>query len=232
MKKIFLPVILFALSSLACNLVSRTPTAVVESVQPAAPAAAPATATAAQPTVPPTAAPTIVPPESPATPTASLAVSTVDPMSESPVSGGAPFPLVPPVDSNQNGIIEICEAIPAESMQVTLSRSLVGSPQPFQDPAMGDGCAFDFGKDDRAAYFAYIAIGTEKTFTDALANAVRAEPVTSIGDSAFLNYGPDARQLWVRLGDKSILVAIGDEERVDAMLVFGYYLVDYLAHNP
>lgn len=135
--------------------------------------------------------------------------------------------LVPGQDVNGDGAIDICEVIPQSVLESTLGRTLTGLGQPFSDHALGDGCAFDFGKDNEAAYFAYVTIGTEGQFTNALANAVKAEPITTIGDSAFLSYGPDARQLWVRAGKKSALVAIGDRENIPAAIIFARYLVDF-----
>lgn len=134
---------------------------------------------------------------------------------------------VPGQDINGDGKIDICEVIPQAVLESTIGRPLHGAGQLFSDPAMGNGCAYDFGSDNNAAYFAYVTIGTEANINDALANAVNAEPVTTIGDSAFLNYGPDARQLWVRVGQRSVLVAIGDRENIPAAMIFAQYMVDY-----
>jgi hypothetical protein len=131
-------------------------------------------------------------------------------------------------DTNGDGKIDICEAVPASVWEMVMSRPMVGKPTPFKDPAMGDGCAFDFGKDKTAAYFSYVTFATEKQFNDALASAVKAEPVTTIGDSAFLNYGPDARQLWVRSGGKAVMVAIGDQENAGGMVLVAPYLLQAL----
>ena len=146
-----------------------------------------------------------------------------------PTAANALPTLVPAQDANGDGAIDICEVIPQSVLEATMGRILTGPSQPFSDPAQGDGCAFDFGSDSDAAYFAYVTIATEDQFTNALANAVKAEPVTTIGDSAFLNYGPDARQLWVRVGKKAALVAIGDRENIPAALIFARYLVDFAA---
>jgi hypothetical protein len=132
---------------------------------------------------------------------------------------------MPAVDANGDGQIDICEAIPAEVWEMVMGRPQVGDPTPFEDPSLGNGCAFDFGKDAKAAYFSYVTFATEKQFNDALASATRPEPVTTIGDSAFLNYGPDARQLWVRSGDKALMVAIGDQENVEGMMVVAPFLL-------
>ena len=136
--------------------------------------------------------------------------------------------MIPVIDTNGDGTIDICEAVPAEAWEMVMARPQVGEPDPFKDPSLGDGCAFDFGSDAGTAYFSYVTFASEKQFNDALASAVNAEPVTTIGDSAFLNYGPDARQLWVRTGDKAVMVAIGDQENVEGMVVVVPFLL--LAH--
>jgi hypothetical protein len=133
--------------------------------------------------------------------------------------------MMPVIDTNGDGVIDICEAVPAEAWEMVMSRSMVDEPTPFDDPSLGNGCVFDFGKDNTTAYFSYVTFATEKQFNDALASAVNAEPVTTVGDSAFLNYGPDARQLWVRSGDKAVMVAIGDQENVEGMLVVAPFLL-------
>jgi hypothetical protein len=136
--------------------------------------------------------------------------------------------MIPAEDLNGDGKIDICEAIPVEAWEMVIAQSIVGDPAPFDDPSLGKGCAFDFGKDDYATYFSYVTFASEKQFNDALAAADRAEPVTTIGDSAFLNYGADARQLWVRKGDKAVMVAIGDTENVEGMLLLAPYLLKAL----
>ena len=137
--------------------------------------------------------------------------------------------MFPAKDLNGDGKIDICEAIPTEAWEMVVARPMVGDPTPFDDPSLGNGCAYDFGKDDLAAYFSYVTFASEQQFNDALASAVNAEPVTTIGDSAFLNYGADARQLWVRKGDKAVMVAIGDSENVEGMLLVAPYLVQQIS---
>lgn len=140
--------------------------------------------------------------------------------------------LIPVIDTNNDGKIDICESVPVAVWETVMGRSLVGSPTPFQDEALGDGCAFDFGQDSCAAYFAYVTFANEAQFNEALTSATRAEPVTSIGDSAFLNYGADARQLWVRVGNQAVLVAIGDEENVSGMVIVAPYLIQAHQSTP
>lgn len=127
--------------------------------------------------------------------------------------------------------IEVCEIIPQAMLEETLGRALTSPAQPFSDPMLGEGCAYDFGSDGDTAYFAYLALGSERQFQDAFENATQMEIVSSVGDSAFLSYGPDARQLWVRVGDKAVLVAIGDRENIPAAIVFAHYLVEFVKNN-
>jgi len=133
--------------------------------------------------------------------------------------------MIPAIDTNGDGMIGICEAVPTEVWEMVMARLMAGEPTPFQDPSLGDGCAFDFGSDSGAAYFSYVTFASEEQFNDALAYAVNAEPVTTLGDSAFLNYGPDTRQLWVRAGGKAVMVAIGDQENVEGMIVVAPFLL-------
>jgi hypothetical protein len=133
--------------------------------------------------------------------------------------------MMPAIDTNGDGMIGICEAVPTEMWEMVIARPMQGEPTSFQDSSLGDGCAFDFGSEAGAAYFSYVTFASEKQFNDALASAVQAEPVTTIGDSAFLNYGPDARQLWIRAGDKAVMVAIGDQENVEGMMVVAPFLL-------
>jgi hypothetical protein len=222
-KILFVMVVLGMCS--ACNLL---PPAVAEIL--------PAAVSAATQSAPPTAAlPTAMPtlksqPAQAVLPTAAppTDMPTLKSQPAQVASGGNLQPtLVPALDANGDGKIDVCEAIPQVVLEKTLGRKQVGPGQPFQDPSLGDGCAYDFGKDSSAAYFVYVTIASDKQFTAALANAVKAEPVTTLGDSAFLNYGADARQLWVRVGKKAALVAIGDRENVAAALIFAPYLIDF-----
>ncbi len=125
-------------------------------------------------------------------------------------------------------MIDICEAVPVEIWETVMGHSLVGEPAPFQDDQLGNGCAFDFGSDGNTAFFAYASFASEGQFEAALASAVQPEPVTTLGDSAFLHNGPDARQLWVRSGDQAVMVAIGDAENDPGMLSVAPYLLQAL----
>lgn len=142
-------------------------------------------------------------------------------------AAGALPTLAPAQDTDGDGRIGVCEIIPQPVLEEAMGRALTAPGQPFSDPALGEGCAYDFGSDGSAAYFAYVTLASEQQFNNALANAVWAEPVTTIGDSAFLSYGPDARQLWVRAGGKAALVAIGERENIPAAMLFARYLVAF-----
>jgi hypothetical protein len=220
---ILVVIITLVMSSLACGISTSPAT---KSPAPAAQDSSPIpTLASVQSTAAPIITPTVIPQVDEST-------STTTPANESLATVSVPSSetlptLMPVVDTNSDGQIDICEAIPQSVLEETLGRTLSGRGQPFQDTAMGDGCAFDFGYDSNEAFFAYISLASEEQYNAALANAVDAEPVTIIGDSAFLNYGPDARQLWIRVGEKAVLVAIGDRENVPAALIFASYLIDF-----
>lgn len=147
---------------------------------------------------------------------------------QTPAAAASALPtLAPAQDMDGDGQIDVCEIIPQSVLEEAMGRALIAPGQPFSDPALGEGCAYDFGSDGSATCFAYVTLASEQQFNNALANAVRAEPVTTIGDSAFLSYGPDARQLWVRAGGKAALVAIGDRENIPAAMLFARYLIEF-----
>jgi hypothetical protein len=214
---IVLVVLSLAMSTLACSLTSNQKPSTADSVPSTDP-------TSADPSLKEIA------------PTEAALVESL--LNQAEQSGGVPTDvlssipalssIIPAKDLNGDGIIDICEAVPVEAWEMVLARPMVGDPTPFDDSSLGKGCSFDFGKDSEAAYFSYVTFASEKQFNDALASSVKAEPVTTIGDSAFLNYGADARQLWVRKGDKAVMVAIGDMENVEGMLLVAPYLLKAL----
>lgn len=181
-------------------------------------------------TAPATDAPVPASPSNQPSATLGAASPTPAPLTESqPASTADALPtLAPAQDVNGDGQIGVCEIIPQAALETIIGRALTGPAQPFSDPALGEGCAYDFGSEGGAAYFAYVTIASEQQFTGALANAARAEPVTTLGDSAFLSDGPDARLLWVRVGSRAALVAIGDQENIPAAFLLARYLVAFI----
>jgi len=129
---------------------------------------------------------------------------------------------IPPIDIT-GGIdgIDVCAAIPKQVIESARGIPLVSS-QPFgyYDTLGSVGCQYDFGKSaDKEAFFGYVALTPASAYGEQ--PLYLNKDVSGIGDAAFFNNGADARQLWVKLGDKAALVvAFGDvpqEERVLAL---------------
>ncbi len=56
--------------------------------------------------------------------------------------------IIPAKDFNGDGKIDICETVPTEAWEMVVARPMAGNPTPFDDPSLGNGCAYDFGKDE------------------------------------------------------------------------------------
>ena len=97
-------------------------------------------------------------------------------------------------------------------IETALGRKLAGAPQRFEyyDAAGSSGCQYDAGKTSRGdALFAYVALTPPEIYDRQ--PLYQNQAVSGIGDAAYFNNGADARQLWVKVGDKAALVvAIGD----------------------
>jgi hypothetical protein len=103
--------------------------------------------------------------------------------------------------------VDVCKAVPQEDIEAVMGRKLSAMPGPFEyyDTPGSSGCWYDAGKDSTgSAHFAYVA------FTPL--SAYKGEPlymnkdVSGIGQEAYYNNGPDARQLWVKVTDDAALV--------------------------
>lgn len=127
----------------------------------------------------------------------------------SPQSGPTMEPLVL---TGNLADINLCQAIPQAVIEGALGRKLVSAPQRFEyaEAPGSSGCQYDAGKDAGGnALFAYVALTQAAAYDQQPLYQNRA--VSGIGDAAYFNNGADARQLWVKLGDKAaLLVAIGD----------------------
>ncbi len=127
-----------------------------------------------------------------------------------PQPSAAMTPITLPPDLST---LDLCQAVPPAAIETVLGHTLSGAPQRFAyGGASGStGCQYDAGKDARGnARFAYVALTPAAAFDQQPLS--KNVGVAGIGDAAYFNNGPDARQLWVRLGDKAALVvAIGDE---------------------
>lgn len=115
--------------------------------------------------------------------------------------------------------LDLCQAIPPAAVEAVLGEPLAGAPQRFAygDAASSTGCQYDAGADGQGnARFAYVALLPVAAYDQQPPGAT----VSGIGSAAHFSDGADARQLWVKLGDKAALVvAIGDIPNEDGLKV-------------
>lgn len=123
--------------------------------------------------------------------------------------------------------IDLCTAIPQEAMEEALGRSLSESPARFAyyDDVRTSGCIYVAESDpDGEAHFGYVALTPASLYDEQ--PLYLDEPVSGIGDSAYLNNGADARQLWVKVGGgrAAFVVAVGDVPREEQIKKIGMLL--------
>lgn len=122
---------------------------------------------------------------------------------------------------------DICALIPADRIAQILGRDLVGSPAAFDyyEGTTVSGCQWDGGKDGNGnAYFAYAAVLGPDAFT----GFDGAEAIAGLGDEAYAVNGPDAEQIWVRVGnDKAVVAAIGDAPNREGAIELARYMLAF-----
>lgn len=122
---------------------------------------------------------------------------------------------------------EVCALIPAAKVTEILGRDLVSDPAAFDyyEGTTASGCQWDGGKDgDGNAYFAYAAVLSPDTFT----GFDGAEAISGLGDEAYAVNGPDAEQVWVRVGDDKVIVAaVGDAPDREGAIEIARYLLAF-----
>jgi hypothetical protein len=120
--------------------------------------------------------------------------------------------LTPVTISSDLTKIDVCKLIPQEDIEAVMERQLVDPPKPFSyyDANGTSGCMYDGGKDASGnAYFGYVVLTPVSVYDEQ--PLYQNESVSGIGESAYLNNGADARQLWVKIDDKvAFVVAFGD----------------------
>lgn len=109
--------------------------------------------------------------------------------------------------------IDVCQAIPQEDIEAVMGRRLVSPPKRFEyyDAAGTRGCTYDSGKDSAGgAHFGYVVLTPVGVYNNQ--PLYRNVAVSGLGQSAYFNNGADARQLWVKIDDRTaFVVAFGDE---------------------
>ncbi len=123
-------------------------------------------------------------------------------------------PLALPVNLDA---VDLCQAIPQVAVEAALGAPLAGAPQRFAygDATGSSGCQYDAGADSQGnARFAYVAILPVVAYDQQPQDA----PASGIGSAAFFTNGADARQIWVKFGEKAaVVVAIGDVPNEDGL---------------
>jgi hypothetical protein len=110
--------------------------------------------------------------------------------------------------------VDMCQLVPAATMEAVMGRKLAGSPAHFDlyNTPGASGCWYDVGADAlHAAHFGYVVLTPLSTYTGQPLDGEAA--VTGLGKSAYFNNGPNnARQLWVKIDDNNaFVVAFGDQ---------------------
>jgi hypothetical protein len=136
-------------------------------------------------------------------------------------------PIAPIIIGDDLTSIDLCVAIPQEDIEAVMGVTLVQAPSRFTDQIEGaSGCFYKGPTDsDREAHFGYVVL----TPLEAYDNQPLYEnvDVSDIGDEAYLNNGPDARQLWVKLSNKvAFVVAFGDVPNEEGAKAIAKLLVE------
>ena len=124
-------------------------------------------------------------------------------------------PTLEPISLSQGAVrVDLCQLVPAETMEAVMGRKLVASPAHFDyyNTPGASGCWYDVGADAlQTAHFGYVVLTPLAAYTgQPLKNEA---PVTGLGKSAYFNDGAqNARQLWVKIDENNALVvAFGDQ---------------------
>jgi hypothetical protein len=137
----------------------------------------------------------------------------------------APIPLTGDLSK-----VDLCQALPASVFEAALGHKLVSAPKRFEyyDTVGSTGCQYDAGKGSSGdALFAYVALTPPDVYSQQA--LYRNQAVNGIGDAAYFNNGADARQLWVKIGNKAALVvAIGDAPNESGLQTIAGLVVDAL----
>lgn len=104
----------------------------------------------------------------------------------------------------------ICGCVTKAEIEEALESKLSEIPVEINEEYLGGrGCSYLGYKFDGEVHFGYIIFPSPDEF-----DKVRsAKKVEDVGDEAYVLNGPDAQQLWARLDDYYVMIAIGDAPR-------------------
>jgi len=122
------------------------------------------------------------------------------------------LPVAPMVIGADLTAIDLCQAIPKADIEAVMGRKLDGAAEKFTyyDTPGASGCEY-FAKKNTSgeAHFGYIVLTPVEEYANQ--PLYKNVSVSGIGDEAYFNNGADARQLWVKVGNKvAFVVAFGD----------------------
>ncbi len=124
--------------------------------------------------------------------------------------------------------IDLCQAIPKEDIEASMSHKLVRAPQRtnYGDTPGATGCTYDAGKDPSGnAFFGYVVLAPVSLYNTQL--LYKNVDVKGIGQQAYFNNGADARQLWVKVNEKiAFVIAFGDRPNEDGARALAKLLAD------
>jgi len=122
-------------------------------------------------------------------------------------------PIAPITISADLTSIDVCQAIPQEDIEAVMRLKLVEPPTPYtlRNADGTSGCYYEgpTDHDPTIRHFGYVIL----TPLDVYDNQPLFQnmDVSGIGDGAYFNKGGDARQLWVKVGNKvAFVVGFGD----------------------
>jgi hypothetical protein len=108
--------------------------------------------------------------------------------------------------------VDVCKAIPEEDIVAIMGLTLSKNPQHYvYDDTPGEsGCWYEAAKDSTGeAHFGYVVFTPVDTYNSQ--PLYKNVDVSGLGQTAYFNNGADARQLWVKVSDKTaFVIAFGD----------------------
>lgn len=124
--------------------------------------------------------------------------------------------------------IDLCAAIPQENIEAVLGARLVEPPTRYTLRGIegSSGCFYEGPTDsDGERHFGYVVLTPPQAYDDQ--DRFQSVDVPGIGDAAYFHRGSDARQLWVKLADRTaFVIAFGDVARQDSARAIAALMVE------
>ena len=122
----------------------------------------------------------------------------------------------------------ICGCVTKAEIEEALESKLSEIPNEINEEYLGGrGCSYMGYEFDGEVHFGYIVFPSAEEFN----NVRSAEKVDDLGDEAYVLNGPDAQQLWVRMDDYFVMIAIGDAPRPQQSAKLAKVVLERLKNN-